>query len=171
MSIKRKLYLSPEHALLVVQAFARKGNYNLDELGARCMLRIGAGIYAVEKNGVLYLAKITCPTVGITVDCQVDSFRHRFTPADFKHNSCDDDRLVSRNPELVLDAFREKGLNQLHYLAVQSMTLINSTTNGRLYIIGIAGSFYVAQLTRRRNGIIDCQVDSFRNHFQQFPYK
>ena len=166
MSSKQKLFhLDQTHARQVVQTFSQNGNYNLDLFGAQLMVHIGKNLYAIEKNGVLYLASITRLAGGVTVECQVATYPHHFTPASFKHNIKSETCLSTKNANLVVDAFRKRDALHPSFFDTKRMTLIYSTVDADIYATEKSGSIYFAQITRRNDGSIDCQVDSFRYHF------
>ena len=125
MARKNIFYLSPADAQLVVQAFFKRGIYHLSQFDAQWMAHLGAGIYAVENGGVLYMTQITHYSDG-GIDCQVDSFRHHFNPASFKHNGNGETCLSAKNAKLVAEAFLKRGFSQVSFLGVLKSKCVNS---------------------------------------------
>lgn len=158
-------YLGKKYARQVVQAFSQKDIYNLDLFGTQLMVHIGKKLYAIEKNGVLYLAQITRLADGVTVECQVATYPHHFIPASFKHNTKGETCLSTKNANLVFNAFRGRDALHPSFFDTKHMALICGTVDAEIYIIEKFGKVYMAQITRCNDGSIDCQVDSFCYHF------
>lgn len=164
-SAHKPFYLSKTYANQVVQAFSKKGIHTLDLFGAQLMVHIGKNLYAIEKGGILYLAQITHLADGVTVECQVANYPHHFTPASFKHNIKGETCLSTKNANLVADAFRKRDALHPSFFDTKHMALICGTVDAEIYSIEKFGKVYMAQITRRNDGSIDCQVDSFRYYF------